>query len=151
MKCNKKPPICVGEYSGVIKGKALIFIPCKWRKLFKRTLYCIHCEEDEYSYLRFFKERESLEEFLKQENNQKIARCCNKRKRISCSVHRVLGLIGMLRLPDAFWAIDERSDVCFVGCIDSFEVWRKCDWNAMTENSEVELEEFLDDMNKVMG
>lgn len=149
MKGNKKLPICVGEYSGVINGTALIFIPHKWRKMFKGTLYCIHCEAEEYSYLRFFKERELLEDFLKPENNQKITGGC--KKRISCSVHRVLGLIGILRLPDTFWATDERRDVCFVGCIDSFEVWRKCDWNTVTENSEVELEDFLDDINKVIG
>lgn len=150
MKCNKKPPICVGEYSGVINGKALIFIPRKWRKIFKETLYCIHCEEDEYSYLRFFKQRELLQDFLKQENNQKIAGCCNKRKRISCSVHRVFGLIGMLRLPDTFLRTDERRDVCLVGCINSFEVWRKCDWNVVTEKSGAELEDFLNDINKVI-
>ncbi len=130
---------CLGEYAVSINGRGLIRIPHKWRIFLKGSLYCVYCKETEYSYLRMFFNRKSMDNFLEKLNNQEESKGLSKVRVVSCSVHKTLLFSGFWRLPETFLNGDKNREIFLSGVIDSFEVWKKNDWYAMTVKAEEDI------------
>ena len=134
---------CLGEYAVSVKGRDMICVPYKWRRFLKGSLYCVYCKDAEYSYLRMFFNKKSMDNFLEKINNQEESDELGKVRLVSCSLHRTLWFSGFWRLPEAFLNEDINREIFLSGVIDSFEVWKKNDWYKMTEKAEEELQGFL--------
>lgn len=121
-----------GEYDIRISGTNMIRIPRKWRRLMEGPLYCAYCRDNDIPFLRFFYNRTDMDAYKHETEDEGITV-------LSCSVHRIVPLIGLCCLPETF-LLQKEKNIVLAGIGNGFELWRNSDW--ITDQTEELLESF---------